>query len=106
MDSKPQDRAETCVKHDTFISLHLFGMDRATLGEDVREVSPRAIKIIILCVIFLALATTAVGLRIWARRIKGSLLCLNDYTILAALVGDCHHERYIGSANAHVWEGF
>jgi len=61
-------------------------MERATLVENPPEVSPRAIKNIILGIIFLVLATTSVILRIWARRIKGSSLCFNDFAILAALV--------------------
>lgn len=61
-------------------------MERAIPVENVSEVSPRAIKNIVICIIFLVLATAAVILRIWARRIKGSSLCFNDYAVLAALV--------------------
>lgn len=62
-------------------------MEHATVTEDVHQVSPRAVKNIVLCVIFLVLAISAVSLRVWARRIKGSSLYCNDYAILAGLVG-------------------
>ena len=41
---------------------------------------------IIVEVIFLALDFVAVGLRLWARRLKHRSLEFNDYAILAALV--------------------
>ncbi len=75
-------------------------MERASFVENVGQVSPRAIKNIVLCVTFLVLAATAIALRIWARKIKGSFLCFNDYAILAALVRDNHSKREINSANA------
>lgn len=62
-------------------------MEHATVVEDVRQVSPRAVKNVVLCVVFLMFAISAVSLRVWARRIKGSSLYWNDYAILAGLVG-------------------
>ena len=44
------------------------------------------IKLLVVVVVFLALAIVAVGLRIWARRIKRSKLQWNDYSIILALV--------------------
>lgn len=41
---------------------------------------------IIVEVVFLALDFIAVGLRLWARRLKRRSLEFNDYAILAALV--------------------
>ncbi len=81
-------------------------MEHASLVENVREISPRAIKNVVLCIAFLVLAATAVALRIWARRIKSSLSCFNDHAILAALVRDNRCERRVLSANPHVWEAF
>ena len=42
--------------------------------------------VIILDSVFLFLATIALAIRIWSRKIKGSDLCLNDYAVLAAWV--------------------
>lgn len=81
-------------------------MERASFVEDVRGISPRAIKNVVLCVTFLLLAATAIALRIWARRIKGSVLCFNDYVILAALVGDIHCKGRANSADASVRKAF
>jgi len=44
------------------------------------------VNLIIVDVIFFALAVVAVGLRLWARRIMKTRLCLNDYAIILALV--------------------
>ena len=43
---------------------------------------------IIVEVVFLALDYVAVGLRLWARRLKHRSLEFNDYAILTALVRD------------------
>lgn len=67
-------------------------MEHATVVEDVRQVSPRAVKNIVLCVIFLLFAASAVFLRVWARRLKGSSLYCNDYAVIAGLVG---HSRCV-----------
>ena len=50
-------------------------------------VSPRSIKLVVICAVFLPLAVVATGLRLWARRLKRVSLSLNDYLIVAALVG-------------------
>ena len=42
--------------------------------------------VVILDSIFLTLATIALGIRIWSRKIKGYDLCLNDYAVLVAWV--------------------
>ena len=54
--------------------------------EDTTGISPRAVKLIVICVVFLPLAAIATCLRIWARRLKRVPLTLNDYLIIAALV--------------------
>ena len=48
--------------------------------------STYAAEHIVILIVFLSLATSAVGLRIWARRIQKVSLALNDYLILAGLV--------------------
>ena len=61
-------------------------MDHARSLENVLTISPRAIKIIVVAVVFLTLGLFSVALRIWARKIKGQALMFNDYAMLAALV--------------------
>ena len=62
-------------------------MDDAPTIPNVRGISPRALKLLVVSAICLALTSGAVALRLWARRIKGCRLCCNDYAILAAWVG-------------------
>lgn len=50
------------------------------------KISSQGVKIIVISIISLVPAAIAVGFRIWARRIKGVTLALNDYAIVAALV--------------------
>ena len=66
--------------------LLIFGMDFMPSEETIGDVSPRAIRIIIIGITFLVLAAIAVGLRLWARRIRNTSLSFNDYAIMAALV--------------------
>lgn len=61
-------------------------MDTAPPQQKVREVSPRAVKVVVKCVVFFVLATITVSFRSWARKIKGLFLCFNDYAINAAFV--------------------
>ncbi len=46
----------------------------------------KSIGVIVICAVFWVTATTAVGLRVWARRIKKHTLEINDYAIFVALV--------------------
>ena len=62
-------------------------MNEASTTQNVREISPRALKLLAISASCFALASGAVTLRLWARRIKGCHLCFNDYAILAAWVG-------------------
>ena len=62
-------------------------MNEASTTQDVRDISPRALKLLVISASCFALASGAVTLRLWARRTKGCHLCFNDYTILAAWVG-------------------
>ena len=62
-------------------------MNEATEKANVRDISPRAIKLLVISASCFALASGAVALRLLARRIKGCHLCFNDYAILAAWVG-------------------
>ena len=48
--------------------------------------NPQGLTILILCSIFAGLAVITVGLRLWSRRLKKQKLCLNDYSVLIALV--------------------
>ena len=52
----------------------------------VGEVSPQALKILIISGAFFTMALTAIAFRIWARKIKGHGLSWNDYAMLAAMV--------------------
>ena len=52
------------------------------------RVSNGALKETVLCGILQLFAFIAVGLRLWARRLKRKRLELNDYAILAALFLD------------------
>ena len=61
-------------------------MNEASTTQDVRDISPRALKLLVVSASCFALASGAVTLRLWARRIKGCHLCFNDYAILAAWV--------------------
>lgn len=47
------------------------------------------IQLLIICWVFTPLAIVAVGLRLWARRVKRQSLVLNDWAITAALVFNC-----------------
>ena len=62
-------------------------MNDASTIANVRDISPRALKLLVVSASCFALASGAVALRLWARRIKGCCLCFNDYAILAAWVG-------------------
>ena len=44
------------------------------------------VKLIIIDVLFFSLATVAVGLRTWSRRLKRCPLALNDYAVVVGLV--------------------
>lgn len=59
-------------------SLAMSNLDRNSLG--VAQVSVFAV--------FQPLVMIACGLRVWARRIAGVELAVNDYFILSALVGN------------------
>lgn len=48
------------------------------------------IKLLVIVVVFFALALFMVALRLWARRIKKQSLVLNDYACIVALVGHSH----------------
>ena len=48
--------------------------------------SQGGVALLALCSIFELLAITAVGLRLWSRKIKKVGLFVNDYAILVALV--------------------
>jgi len=50
------------------------------------EFSHKGIEVIATCTFFSTLAAVAVGLRIWARRLKNVSLSFNDYFVLAAMV--------------------
>lgn len=50
------------------------------------KISPHAYIIILICAAFLLLAILAVAFRVWARKLKGLPLSVNDYAIFAALV--------------------
>lgn len=50
------------------------------------RVNSRGIALIVVESIAILLAIVAICLRIWARRIKRSVLCFNDYAVLVALV--------------------
>ena len=50
------------------------------------EGSTYAAEHIVVMVVFATIAITAVGLRLWARRIQKMSLSSNDYLILAGLV--------------------
>ena len=52
------------------------------------RLSPGGTTIVIICVVFIIPAALAVGLRLWARRIKQVRLLANDYLVMAALVRD------------------
>ncbi|KAL8952039.1 MAG: hypothetical protein Q9222_002026 [Ikaeria aurantiellina] len=54
--------------------------------QGVEGVSPRAVKVIVISVVFLPFAALAIALRLWARRLKRMPLALNDYLIIAAMV--------------------
>lgn len=62
-------------------------MNDASTIANVRDISPRALKLLVVSASCFALASGAVALRLWTRRIKGCCLCFNDYAILAAWVG-------------------
>ena len=62
-------------------------MSEESTVANVRDISPRAIKLLVISASCFALASGAVALRLLARRIKGCHLCFNDYAILAAWVG-------------------
>ena len=62
-------------------------MNEAPTIPNVRDISPRALKLLVVSASCFALASGAATLRLWARRIKGCRLCFNDYAILAAWVG-------------------
>lgn len=61
-------------------------MNEASTTQNFRDISPRALKLLVIGAGCCALAFGAVSLRLWARRIKGCRLCFNDYAILAAWV--------------------
>ena len=44
------------------------------------------VTVLVLDALFFALATAAIGIRLWSRRIQRHRLCLNDYAILLAWV--------------------
>ena len=46
----------------------------------------KGIAFLVVDIVFIVLAAVAVGLRLWARRLKRSPLALNDYSVIAALV--------------------
>ena len=46
----------------------------------------KGIAFLVVDIVFTVLAAIAVGLRIWARRLKRCPLTLNDYSVIAALV--------------------
>lgn len=48
--------------------------------------NPRGVATISICVVFGLLAFAATSLRLWARRLKKTGLCFNDYAIFVALV--------------------
>jgi hypothetical protein len=52
----------------------------------LRRNNTEGIELLVLIVLFLAFATIAVGLRIWARRIKRRSLGFNDYACFVAWV--------------------
>ena len=52
----------------------------------LRSDNRKGIDLIILTVVFLALATVAVGLRVWARRIRRRALGFDDYACFVAWV--------------------
>lgn len=61
-------------------------MNEASTTQNVRDISSRALKLLVISASCFALASGAVTLRLRARRIKGCRLCFNDYAILAAWV--------------------
>lgn len=50
--------------------------------------NPQGTKVMAVSFLFLGIATAAVGLRLWSRKLKKTSLGLNDYAILTALVRD------------------
>ena len=61
-------------------------MNETPTIENTHDISPRALKLLVISASCFALASGAVTLRLWARRIKGCHLSFNDYAILAAWV--------------------
>ena len=49
-------------------------------------VDANGVKLVIAESVVVALSILATGLRIWARRIKQTRLCFNDYAVFVALV--------------------
>ena len=54
---------------------------------NTKQINENGIKVIAASVVFLAVAAVAVVLRLCARRIKGVQWTLNDFAVMAALVG-------------------
>ena len=50
------------------------------------DLTPRGRTLLIICYLFITLDFVVVGLRLWARRLKGKRLQLNDYLIFLGLV--------------------
>lgn len=60
---------------------------RMSPAEGLKSISQKGIDIVVICIVFNTLAATAVGLRVWARRLKEVSLSMNDFFILLAMVG-------------------
>lgn len=60
---------------------------RATPSPHTGELSKGGLTAVVLSVFFSVIAIVAVGLRFWVRRMKGTRPLLEDWLILAALVG-------------------
>ena len=64
---------------------HPLGINSFTMGA-LSQTNPRGLTILIICSVFGGLAIFAVCLRLWSRKLKRQQLCLNDYSVLIALV--------------------
>ena len=64
-----------------------------TMGLGPTRISPTGKRWIATNAVLLALATTAVLLRLWARRLRGKALVLNDYAIVLSLVSTSTRTR-------------